>query len=68
MTTTKTMVGTVTRQDGQYFVVESPDAPAHLRSLNLVRSQLGRAMVGDRVRLAYQTSASYGLWNVVDVL
>jgi hypothetical protein len=62
------MLGTITGQDGRYFVVECPDAPEHLRRLDLVKGQLCGGVVGDRVRLAYQTTYSRGLWNVVEVL
>jgi hypothetical protein len=61
------MVGTVTGYDGRYFVVETPDAPSHLRVLNLVKGQMRGAVVGDRVRLEYQVTARSGLWNVVAV-
>jgi hypothetical protein len=66
--TTKTMLGTVARQDGHYFSVECPDAPAHLQLLDLTASQMRGAVVGDTVKLAYQTTSSWGLWNVVEVL
>lgn len=62
------MTGTVLDQQGQYFVVFCPDAPSHLKYLNLVAWQMGKSKVGDRVRLEYVTGPSYGLWNVVEVL
>lgn len=67
MKTEKTMNGRVTGTDGRYFVVECPDAPSHLRILNLVPGQMMGANVGDAVVLGYQTTARSGLWNVIEV-
>jgi len=61
----KQMSGTVTGLTGRYYRIECPDAPAHLRTLDLVKGQMRGCEVGDRVRLEYQTSASFGLWNVI---
>ena len=67
-TVTKTMVGTVTGMFGRYFVVSCPDAPAHLRDLNLIPQQMMNAKVGDSVRVGYVLTTASGLWNVVEVL
>ena len=64
----KTMTGTVTKQDGHYFVVVCPEAPPHLRLLYLAPHQMREAKVGDYVRLAYVETRSSGLWNVAEVL
>mgnify|MGYP001562742970 CR=1 FL=1 len=61
---TRQMIGTVTGKKGLFFVVECPDAPAHLRILNLVRGQMSGAVVGDRVTLEL---ASCVMWNVIAV-
>lgn len=62
-----TLNGAVIRKDGQYFVVECPNAPSHLRSLNLVRGQMRGADVGDRVTLMYFSTPHAGMWSVVTV-
>ncbi len=49
---TKTMTGHVTRSNGRYFVVET-DGPADLKTLELVKSQMYGAVVGDTVELKY---------------
>lgn len=64
----KRMTGTVTDFAEGFYVIDAPDAPPHVRSLNLRGWQTKGAQVGDRVVLEYQTTARYGLWNVVDIL
>lgn len=59
--------GTVTGIVNGFFVVECPEAPAHLRVLNLRRWQTWDAQVGDDVELTYQTDHRSGLWNVTAV-
>ena len=66
--TMKTMVGMVVSSEGRYTTVTCPDAPAHLRSLDLVPGQLRGAVVGDRVRLGYHVTSRSGLWSVIEVL
>lgn len=63
----KLMHGTVTGRQGRFFVISCPDAPTHLQILHLVPWQMGKATVGDKVTLEYQSAPSYGLWNVVKV-
>lgn len=58
----------VTAFNGQYFRVESPDGPAHLRVLYLLPGQMAGAQVGQRVRLTYTVTARTGLWNVAEIL
>lgn len=65
---TAPIFGIVARFDGRYFTIEAPDAPAHLRTLFLVRTQMRGAAVGDSVRLDYRTTARSGLWNVTEVI
>ena len=50
-----------------FYVVVCPDAPPHLRTLNLRRSQLAKADLGDDVILEYQVTTHSSLWNVVEV-
>lgn len=64
----KTMDGRVTGRDGHYLIVECPDAAPHLRHLNLTPGQMMGAIVGDQVRLAYQTTSHSGLWNVIAII
>lgn len=61
------MTGTVMSQDGPYFRIVCPDAPAHLVDLHLVPRQMLGATVGDTVTLEYQVTSRSGLWNVVQV-
>lgn len=62
------MTGTVTGFAGGFYTVESPDAPAHLRVLNLREWQMRGAKVGDAVELRYEVTSRSGLWNVSKVL
>jgi hypothetical protein len=69
----KQLFGTVTGFDGNrfaqgYFEVSCPDAPLHLRAMDLVAGQMMGAQVGDRVRLEYYSTASRGFWHVAEVL
>lgn len=68
MTETKRMFGMVEHDDGRYYIVVCPDAPAHLQRLNLIRGQMAGAHVGDRVELEYQTTSRSGLWNVIRIV
>ena len=63
----KVLSGTVIERTGQFFRIDCPDAPEHLKTLYLVPRQMGQAKVGDRVVLEYQSTPSWGLWNVVSV-
>ena len=63
-----TPIGTVVSRDSLYFTIECPDAPAHLRRLNLVAWLMRGAKIGDRVLPKYQVTPSNGLWNVVAIL
>ncbi len=64
----KTLTGTVVKQTGRYFEVACPEAPSHLKVIHLSSWQMGKAKIGDRVTLTYQTSPSSGLWNITEVL
>lgn len=65
----KQMIGIVVGiRDNYYFHIECSEGPAHLRTLNLVPSQMLGATIGDTVRLEYQTTPRSGLWNVVAIL
>lgn len=64
----RTLEGTVTGQEGAYTVIACPEAPEHLRVHYLLPWHAEGAKVGDRVRLAYQVSPSFGAWVVVSIL
>ncbi len=64
---TRTLTGHVTRTNGRYFVVET-DGPADLKTLQLVKSQMYGAVVGDTVELKYYGTPSSGLWAVSKIL
>ncbi len=64
----KTMVGFVRELRGRYFAVECPDAPMHLKHLDLVHGQMNGADVGDMVRLNYHSTPSSGAWVVSGVM
>jgi len=58
------LFGTVTKRHGNYFVVECPDAPDHLKVLYLLPREVAGAAIGDAVRLVYITTPSMGAWVV----
>lgn len=63
----KTLNGTVVSKVGIYWTIRT-DGPSHLRTLDLVQSQMKGADVGDRVTLVYFSTARYGMWTVDTVL
>lgn len=63
----KNITGKVIHFAHDYYVIEAPDAPAHLRMIYLRPSQMLGAHAGDEVELEYQTTHHSGLWNVVAV-
>ena len=66
--TKRVLTGVVSGQDGRFTVVSSPDAPGHLQILHLDARSAKGAKVGDRVRMEYFSTASYGLWYVTEIL
>jgi len=62
------LTGTVVAKDGAFFIIETDAAEPHLRSLNLVQSQMGIAKLGDTVTLAYAAYPSRGFWHVTGIV
>lgn len=61
--------GTVVKFDRGYYEVHFDGVPGALgREMFLTPREAGRAQVGDRVRLTYRSSATYGYWYVSEVL
>ncbi len=59
--------GRVVSQEGRFFQVET-DGPPHLAHLDLVRSEMASAQVGDAVVLNYYSTPSQGHWYVASVV
>jgi hypothetical protein len=62
------LFGTVAEPTGHFTVVHCENAPKHLQVIFLEPKQMGDAKPGDRVRLQYTSTPSYGIWHVVEVL
>lgn len=60
--TLHSFVGTVTKVDRHTVLVEGEG-----RS-EWIQKKVWDAKVGDKVRLAYEASKSYGFWHVLEVL
>lgn len=68
MNTERELVGRVSSFEHGYFKVVCPDAPREFQVHYLLPWQVRSARIGDRVRLAYRTTPSSGLWVVTEVL
>ena len=62
-----TLIGHVEKFEDGYYVVKVPQAPSYLQLMHLVGMQMGKANVGDTVRLEYIVRTS-GMWYVTEVL
>lgn len=67
-----TFPGTITGLDGRYFIVASPDAPAHLRTHYLLPSLIVRdhakhptVHIGDTGTMEYRETPHTCLWHLV---
>jgi hypothetical protein len=61
--------GIVNGKIGAYYIITCPEAPDHLKYLNLTPFELKGAKVGDQVTLEYRSNPASGLktWRVVEV-
>jgi hypothetical protein len=68
-----TIIGTVQELRNREVLVVSPDEPReYLRDLWVSRpaspSKLADIKLGDRVKMEYQSTKSYGLWFITEIL
>jgi hypothetical protein len=64
----KQLFGVVAEPYGHFTAVHCENAPKHLQVIFMEPSQVGKAKPGDRVKLEYHSTPSYGLWRVTEIL